>query len=252
MIRRVIILTDITDVGKTEMALRISDAELNDRVEIHFVKVKKFSIVNTIFLFRLLFDSAIEGDIFLVVMDPRYNSKSRESLYVRTKNNINCFIPNNGIISWVLNDFGIKDSYLIPVNQDNKDFPTFNGKYKYAPAINSFLKDINFVEKLTKFSIKDIVTTNINEGEVVHIDNYGNLKVYFSDKNIYKKENIKVNINDKEVDVKLSYDFNVSEDGTPVFYSGSSLDGLLELALIRDSFAEKFNVEIGDVIKIRE
>lgn len=250
--RRIIVLSDITDVGRTEMALRMITNDVLDSIDLHFVEVEKFSIVNTMFLFRLLLDSAQKDDIFLVVMDPRYNEKSRESLYVKTKNDIHCFVPNNGVISWVLKDFDLSNVYLIPKNSDNDIYPTFNGKYKFAPAINQFLKNSKYVESLAAFSRDDIVTHEVRDGAVLHIDNYGNLKIFISDKSIFKRKNLNFVIKGTEHSAIFSYDFNIDEDGKTVFYQGSSLDGLLEIALIRDSFASKYNIEVGDMITIQK
>lgn len=251
-IKNVLIITDMIDVGINEVRLRIINGLKNKLINFESVAVENFNITNGAFLLRLLADSCKGGDIFLVVLDPRFEDKPRDSICFKTRNNFFLAGPNNGVFSWVIKDFGIKECVELPLRKENLLFPTFNGKYKFSLAITKLLEGKSVKSLGKKFRKEDVFIEEIENGTIVHIDNYGNLKIKGGRPKFKLGGILEIKINKKVYPAKFGAQYFDVQEGELVVYAGSSLGGLPEIAINRGNAAKFLDVKIGDKITIIE
>lgn len=248
--RNVLIITDMNDVGINEVRLRVLEKISKQTVNFENVKVKKFSVINGSFIIRLLADSCREKDIFIIILDPRYDSKPRESICLQTQNNFYFIGPNNGILSWVIKDFKIKKCVQLPLTKENMLFPTFNGKYKFAKTAGQLINGEKFSNLGKEFSKEDIYKEKIETGTVVHIDNYGNIKIKGKRPRFKLGDIVEIKVNGRVYSIRFGLQFFDVPEGELIIYPGSSLWGLPELAINRGNASEFLKVNIGDKIDI--
>lgn len=120
-----------------------------------------------------------KGTIFLVVVDPAVGS-SRNPIFVETEQY--CFIaPDNGVLSYALEDLSYTAQKLEnPAYKLSNSSFTFHGRDVFAPAAGYAALGVrDFGEKLAEIvQLPETfmrVSDGIVEGEIVHIDHFGNL-----------------------------------------------------------------------------
>ena len=129
-----------------------------------------------------------KGTVHVAVVDPTVGS-SRRPIIVEIKN---AFLvgPDNGVLMFAAEKLGVKDVYKI----ENKDFmlpnisKTFHGRDIFAPAAAYLALGISpkkFGEKISDYVKPPFVKPKISgrkiEGEVLHIDNFGNIVTNISE-----------------------------------------------------------------------
>lgn len=247
--RKFILLTDMKDVAVSEAILRSVPNSVND-VAIIPVQVDTFDILHGAFLLRLLADSFESNDVVSIVCDPRFSDVPRESIGIELKNGVVVFGPNNGVMSWMLQDFELNKAIILPISEESKLHPTFNGKYRFAVAVNKCLSGSTFDSIGDEFDKTSIYMSKIADGTVVHIDNYGNVKIKLPLLQFERGSNVSIKLRDKVYTMKYGYDFFDVSEGEPLLYTGSSLWGLPELAINRGNFAKMYGVKVGDIVTI--
>jgi len=245
-----LLVTDMSDVGINEVRLRMLKGLDISEFNIETIVVKRFNLVHGSFITRLLTDSCDKGDIFIIVLDPRYTDKPRESICIETNSGIFYLGPNNGVLSWVIEDFGIKNCVELPIGKDNVLHPTFNGKYKFSIGVNKLLCGKKLTEIGNKFDKKKVFMNQIPEGTIVHVDNFGNLKIKGDRPKYQLGSDLSINVNGKVYYAKFGREFYDVDEGELIVYPGSSLYGLPEVAINRGSAAEYLKLDIGDKLDI--
>ena len=213
--------------------------------------MESFDTVHANFLLRLVMDSLQRGDIISVVCDPRLNDIPRDSIGLELKNGVCVVGPNNGVMSWMIDDFDIEKVIKLPISDDSKKHPTFNGKYRFAVATNQLLSGVTLEKVGERVEIDHLYRVNVAHGTVVHVDNYGNVKIKLpriEDKRVGSKVLIK--LRDRIITVTYGVEFDDVEEGESILYNGSSLWGLPELALNRGNFASTYGIRVGDFVTI--
>lgn len=240
------------DIATTEVVLR-STLGIADNIIpiIEVVSVDDFNVINAEFSLRLLADSLVAGDIVIVVCDPRIHNRPHDSLAVQLDNGIIVLGPNNGVMSWIIKDLGMQKVLELPLNAETIKHPTFNGKYKFAVAANALLKGSNFDALGANFDADKLYSDNLPEGMILHVDNYGNLKINHPRLELEKGQIVSVSANGQQYDVSFGSEFWDVDEGEMIVYSGSSLWGLPEIAVSRGSAAKKLNLKVGDIIDIK-
>ncbi|TCT17493.1 S-adenosylmethionine hydrolase [Melghiribacillus thermohalophilus] len=244
MKRKVVLITDCTDVALLEMRGAIFSNASNDNFEIEpIVNVENFSIQHAAFLTRLIAEIYPPGTIIAVIVNP--SQRRPERIIGRTKyKNLIFEGPNTGAFGWLIEDFGVEEVYEIY----DPGFVPFGGKYVHSPAIGKAASGTPINELGSVFNKQSILPSPIQEGTIVHIDNFGNakLKMNFKDENgaLYK-----VLIDDKMY--KFLYWTRMMErnDGEYIIYPGSSFD-LIELGIVRGNLAKELNLKVGDIVKV--
>jgi len=247
--RKFILLTDMKDVAVSETILRSVPNSVNN-VTIVPVFVDTFDILHGAFLLRLLADSFEPNDVVSIVCDPRFTDVPRDSIGIELKNGVTIFGPNNGVMSWLIQDFEVKSAIKLPISEESRLHPTFNGKYRFAVAVNKCLQGDSFETIGDKFDKDEIYLSKIADGTVVHVDNYGNVKIKLPALHLKRGSNVSIKLRDKVYSLRYGYEFFDVEEGDPILYTGSSLWGLPELAINRGNFATMYGVKVGDLVTI--
>ena len=243
----VVLITDCKDVAFNEMKLIIYREcwrlGVYD-VEVELIGVDEFSIINAAFITRLIAEQCSRDIIISLVINPQKHRSAR--IYGRTKNGHLFFGANTGALSWFLDEFGIDELYEI----HDPGFISFGGKYVHAPSIAKLVAGIPFEDFGKIFSLSQLAVLHIPDGTVVHIDNFGLIKIKGIMPACKENDILKININGE-------YKFNAvyskrmmgRDDKEWVLYSGSSLYGMPELGTVRfkDGYKE-MGIKIGDII----
>ena len=249
--KHVVVITDCKDVAFNEMAWIIRQECSKLGVEdpnIELVSVSEFSVINASFLVRLMAVQCLPGTIFSLVINPQKHRSAR--IYGKTKNGILFFGANTGSFNWFLKDFGVEELYEV----NDPGFISFGGKYVHAPNVAKLVAGISFDSFGKKFPVDQLSILEIPKGTVVHIDNFGLMKIMGDTPKYEENQKFKIIVNDEyKFDAVFSNRMMSKEDKIWVLYAGSSLHGLPEVGAVRhkEGFKE-MNIKIGDVITWEE
>lgn len=241
----IVFITDCIDIAYNELrATVLSTIKNRNNVVVEpLVPVAPFSIINGNFVLRLMGEAYPEGTIFSVILNP---SKQRPARLIgRTKKKNFIFAgANTGVFTWFLKEFGCKELYEL---HDPGFFP-FGGKYVHAPAITQIAMGKSLKELGKPFNLKNVVKLGMEEGTIVHIDNFGLMKFYSKlPPNIAEGDVYVLQINEKTINAVYAKRMMSREDGEWVIYPGSSL-GLPELGKVRENGTQELGTKIGDRI----
>ncbi|MBP9751785.1 MAG: SAM-dependent chlorinase/fluorinase [Candidatus Moranbacteria bacterium] len=245
--RHVIIVSDCKDVAFNEMKWAIlgecHTMGINS-VDIELVPVHEFSIINAAFLARLMAECCLPGTVISVVINPQKNRSAR--IFGETTNGIKFFGANTGALSWLLKDFHIQEVHEI----HDPGFVSFGGKYVHAPNIAKLVANIPFSDLGLKFPLKSLTDLDIKDGTIVHIDNFGLMKIKGETPVFEDGDQLKVCRNgDYILDAVFAKRMMSKNDKEWVLYAGSSLNSMPELGTVR--YAEGYkeiSAEIGDIL----
>lgn len=242
MKRKVVIITDCTDVAFLEIRGAIYSNTINDEYEIEpIVEVKEYSIENASFLVRLIAEIYPKGTVINVVVHP---SKIRgERVVGRTANKEIVFEgTNTGAFGWLIEDLGCNELYEL----HDPGFVPFGGKYVHAPAVGKILSGIPLNMLGREFNKSLIRDVKRDKGTILHIDNFGNVK-FVGDIEGEDGDRFIVRINDKEYPAVFCTRMMEREDGELVVYPGSSM-GFPEIGIVRDNAANAMNIHWSDKV----
>ena len=192
--------------------------------------------------------------IHVVVVDPGVGS-GRKAVILKT-NTAYFVAPDNGVLSYVLNDS------LKAVEITNSDFwrekvsPTFHGRDIFAPVAAHLSLGVKFTEfgkplgSLTTLPLSQPNRTEADGlvGHIIHVDNFGNLITDIKSGDLPQaKESLAIEIGGKLIsDLSLTYD----ESSGLLALIGS--DGYLEVAVKGGSASDFLGAKIGDEVKVKE
>ena len=201
--------------------------------------------------------------IHVIVVDPEVGSP-RKPLLIVTENHY--FIgPDNGVFSHIIEAH--RNSYIFRVihitathNYIQPEGPTFHGRDVFAPVAAWFSKGIDsskFGEIIDDYVVLPLPKTmvkneNIFEGEVVHIDSFGNAMTNITKNDIEKlspehyKEKLKVIYRDQQI--KFVYYYAEVEDSRLSAIINSF--GFLELFCYRGNASGTQNIKVGDKVSV--
>lgn len=243
----VVVITDCKDVAFNEMR-RIVINECSKlgagEVEVELVSVAEFSLINAAFLTRLMADYYFEDTVFSIVINPQKHRSAR--IYGELNNGIKFFGANTGVLSWVLNDFGYKSLYEV----HDPGFISFGGKYVHAPNVAKLVAGRPMDSFGKPFNKEELASLDISEGTIVHIDNFGLLKIMGETPKFEEGQKFIISINGEEkFEAKFSNRMMTQDDKDWVLYAGSSLYSLPELGTVRYAEGYKeFGIKIGDKV----
>ena len=259
--RHLLIITDCVDIALNELYATVSTTlnELwdNNIVISPIANVKEFSIINWNFISRLLSESYNPKELTILAVVNSLDSSvdTRARIAIKLKNWIQLVWANTWIFSWLIDDFWISE--VVETNNfwlNWKSFISFGWKYIHSPiaAKLAFYWDINKV-KLRDFPLKKLVKITKKKWEIVHIDNFWNIKMLYSE-NEFKAEvwdEFKIYINNNFIsNATYTNSMKEHEDWEIVIYKWSSF-WLLELACVRKlNFSSYIWANIWDLVKI--
>lgn len=251
MNKKIVIITDCVDIASIE--LRATIGNLLDKHGAHDIQiepvvgVKSFSIINGSFFLRLLAECYPEGTIFLVVVNP-LKIRPKRVICVTKKKKFTIVGADTGLMDWTLRDFGLDKKYEI----NDPGFVSFGGKYVHAPVTAKIALGEDLEKLGKKLSIEQVTPRLVDallKNVVVHVDNFGLIKISNIVENLEIGKKYLVRINKKEIIVKYDSRMMSNETGDWILYKGSSL-GLLEIGKVRENGAIELGIHEGDSVYI--
>lgn len=248
MKQKVVVLTDCVDVAWHEIRGSIYSNCNNYDVQIEpVVPVDSYSIVNVNFLVKLIAEIYPEGTIICVIVNPL--KERTERIVGRTKKkNIIFEGTNTGAFGWLVEDFGCEELYELY----DPGFVPFGGKYVHSPAVGKIASGIPISELGNPFDINKLRYVEKEIGTVMHIDNFGNLKLFHKFENEPQDgEKYEIEFNDKKLETIYNTRMMARDDGELIIYPGSSF-GYTEIGTVRGDFAKEYDVKNGNIVKIKK
>ncbi len=183
-----------------------------------------------------------KNTIFLCVVDPGVGGK-RQCLAIKTKNYF--FVgPDNGLMYKAAAEDKVIEAVQLPIKNASM---TFHGRDVFAKAAAQLEKGI----KIEKLGQKTIIKTKLDfylkgrEGEVVKIDNFGNIIT-----NLNSLHKSSYNMKTKNFNQNLSFyeTYEYAPQNKLFLIEGSS--NTLEISIKNSNASKELNLKIGDKIRI--
>ena len=220
-------------------------------------EVAKFDVRAGAFILASVAPYFPAGTIHLAVVDPGVGTQ-RRAILIQTKKSF--FVgPDNGVLFLAAQNQGIEHIYHI----SNQKFmlqsvsSTFHGRDVFAPAAAYLDRDV----KPTEFGaeIKDTVSPEFSKvkwangslmGEVMHIDDFGNIITNINQTDIARKQTKIIKVELPRISLQLAFGKTYADAKAkePISIIGSH--GFLEIALNRGNAARKFKAKAGDKIVV--
>ncbi|WP_456418720.1 SAM hydrolase/SAM-dependent halogenase family protein [Methanocaldococcus infernus] len=179
--------------------------------------------------------------IHIAVVDPTVGSE-RRSIVVETEN---FFLvgPDNGLFTYLIEDFKVKNIYKIDESQYCPS-KTFHGRDVYAVVgAEIFINDFKFEGE----RIKEIVKLDY-KNRVIHIDRFGNIILGIRDFNLRPGDEVEIVFNgEKKIVAKFVESYYQGKEG---FICLRNSEGFLEVAKFMDSANKYLNVKHGDRVEV--
>ncbi len=219
--------------------------------------VDKFNIRAGAFMLAAAASHFPKGTVHVAVVDPEVGSK-RRSIIVQTEHSF--FVgPDNGLLVLAAEAEGIaciheieNRRYMLPHVSS-----TFHGRDIFAPtaahlangvAITEFGRQIT--DPIKPNFAKVTRTPQSLEGQVLHVDNFGNIitNIHTRDVAAFDEAWVQVELQSQRYQMKVSRTYADAKPQEPLALIGSH--SYLEIALNQGSAAEKFAVKTGDKITL--
>jgi S-adenosylmethionine hydrolase len=243
--RKVVIITDCTDVAFLEMRGAIYSNAFNEDFVIEpIIQADAFSIVNGSFLLRLVAEIYPKDTLISIILNP-LKLRTERIAGITERKNIIFEGTNTGVFGWLLRDFGCKE--LIELYDPG--FVPFGGKYVHSPAIGKIVSGVDLRELGKPFAIEKIRDVKLEQGTIVHIDNFGNMKLILDLDNPQDGDRYVAHIGETKINLIYWQRMMERENGEWVIYKGSSF-GLTEIGQVRARGALDLNIRSGDTIKV--
>ena len=227
------IITITTDLGDGFATSQLKVIVAGLGYDSHLVEnhdVEPFSIVEGAYGIWQLAKFCPPGTIHVGIVDPGVGSE-RAGIVIKTKSF--WFIgPDNGLLYPAAVADGIEKVWKINNGADISN--TFHGRDIFIKQAVRLARD----EEPGGEEIKDILKLEFTEGQIVHIDHYGNAKIFD------KVQGSRFKVQGKNI--PLVKTFSDVGEGEPLVLNGSS--DLLELAVNLGSAKERFGLKLGEVI----
>lgn len=246
------LITITTDFGDSFAAaqLRAVTASLEfDGSLIENHDVSSFSIVEGAFQVLTLSRFCPNGTIHVGVVDPGVGS-DRAGIIIQSKDN--WYVgPNNGLLyqaankDGILNLWKLKESYISDYVSN-----TFHGRdvfVKAAVYLAHGKRPEDFQSK--RIAISDLVKNSFQDGQVLHVDHYGNVKIQWNNKlSVGRKLSLK--LKEENLEAPIVKTFSDVEKGRPLALLGSN--DTLELAINLGNIANKYSIQTEEILDIIE
>ncbi len=257
------IITLTTDFGLrdpyvAEMKAVILRISLNVTIVDITHNIEKFNIRMGAYVLASASRYFPKGTIHVTVVDPSVGTK-RQPLLIQTKHGI--YIgPDNGVLALAAKNQEIKHIYKI----SNREFMlpkvshTFHGRDIFAPAAAHLAKGTSPMK--FGLEIREIVTPKFAKitrkkdtlmGEVIHIDDFGNIITNFKEKEL-KLMNIKdvVNIKLENIRLRLKLCESYAEVKPHGLLALIGSHDFFEISINQGSAAEVFKIRSGDKVTL--
>ncbi|TYB95667.1 MAG: SAM-dependent chlorinase/fluorinase [Kosmotoga sp.] len=221
--------------------------------------VKEYNIRQAAHILQRVCKDFPSQSIFLVVVDPSVGT-SRKPICMKTKNDMFFVGPDNGVFSFVGNNFGVKEVRIL----ENQDYfygssPTFHGRDIFAPVaaylasgvkireLGSLLMNYEILRYRKPQKIGDTI-----RGEIAYYDHFGNLETNIPGKYVEEFLDhdafLKIGQNQYETTFCRTY-FDV-RPGQLLIHTDSS--GFVEIAINEGNAQKMLGAKAGELLEIEK
>lgn len=233
------ITTDLDQFAHAQLKAVISASDFNGKI-IENHSVTPFSITEGAFQIKTISEFCPNDSVHLGIVDPGVGS-DRAGIIIQTEKSF--FVgPDNGLFWPAASEEKIISTWQIDENYFGKGSNTFHGRDYFIKAA-LLLAQENKPENFNCLPTRSIQKLNFTHGQVLHIDNYGNIKIYFP--NLDSQE---LHLRTRNIKIPVVKTFSDVPQGKPLAYWGSS--NTLELAINLGNAAKEFNIKQGDILEI--
>jgi S-adenosyl-L-methionine hydrolase (adenosine-forming) len=183
------------------------------------------------------------GTVHLGIVDPGVGS-SRRGTIIKTKS-FWLVGPDNGLLYPAASKNSIEKVWQIHESKISQNISnTFHGRDVFIKAAVFLAKGLK-PEEFGCISIptESLKTLEYENGQVLHIDHYGNVKIYV--KKLASQEEL---LRIKNLKVPFVKTFSDVPEGQPLAYIGSH--STLELAINLGNAAKQYNITVNDTLSI--
>lgn len=217
--------------------------------------VEKFNIKMAAFLLASASRYFPKGTIHVAVVDPGVGTK-RSPILIET-NNAYYIGPDNGVLMLAAQAEGIKHVYKITDKKLMlpKMSYTFHGRDVFAPAaahLANGVKPHDFGPELRRYEVPRFAKVSFRAnrlyGEVIHIDDFGNIITNITKKNLDKiRAKPKETLNIKLKNAAMNLKFCAAYGDVPTNHSLVLIAShdFLEIATNQGNAAKKLRVRVG-------
>lgn len=221
-------------------------------------EIAKFNIRMGAYVLASVAPYLPEGTIHVAVVDPGVGTRRRPIL-IQTKHG--SFVgPDNGLLIPAAKVQGITDIHEItnPRLMLPRVSNTFHGRDVFAPAAAHLANDVTLAEFGPE--IRDVLKPDFAKvklrkgaliGEVLHVDNFGNIITNISGKevtHITATSVVNIELPNQKLKLKFGKSYGEAKYQEALALIGSH--GYLEIALNQGNAAEKFKANPRDKIKL--
>lgn len=217
--------------------------------------VKKFDVRMSAFILASAAPYFPQGTIHLAIVDPTVGTE-RRSIVVET--NAGFLVgPDNGILILTAQNQGIKHIHQI-INSKfilPKVSCTFSGRDVFAPVAAYLDKGVppheigpEITDPVTPTFAKVKKIGKTLRGEILHIDDFGNIITNINPKEIGAHRTLKINFPKVTLRTIFAHTYAKAKPNEPLAIVGSH--NFLEVALNQGNAAEKFFVKTGDSVEV--
>lgn len=206
------------------------------------------------------------GTVFLAIVDPGVGTE-RKPLLVVTQNDKYFIAPDNGILTMVINEMGVKKVYELKNNKyfrPGKISKDFHGRDIFSPVAAHIASGHSVSEVGPELNPKDLVMLPIKKsrvenktaiGYVVYINQYGNIIVNitqddFDALGIKLGDDVNVKIGDKTQEIKVGTTYGDVPEGDWVCFI--ACNDVLEIAVNWGNANEFFQTELNSIVELKK
>ena len=224
-------------------------------------EIEKFNIRMGAFVLASATPYFPAGTIHVAVVDPGVGTK-RRPIIVETKRSYYVG-PDNGLLMLAAQKEGI--GYVYHVNNPQYMLPrvsrTFHGRDIFAPAAAHLAKGSppsEFGPEIQDYTLPEFAKPHVRKGEllgeVLHIDDFGNVVSNISEEDLEKMGiregcSLRVKLDGKTLTLKFCSAYGEVAAKTPLAIIGSS--DFLEISINQGTASRTFKAKIGDPIVIQ-
>ena len=223
-------------------------------------EIEKFNIRMGAFVLASATPYFPAGTIHVAVVDPGVGTK-RRPIIVETK--CSYYVgPDNGLLMLAAQKEGVGHVYY--VNNPQYMFPrvsrTFHGRDIFAPVAAHLAKGNSpsaFGPEIQNYALPEFAKPCVRKGElfgeVLHIDDFGNVVSNISEEDlekmgIHEGGSLRVKLDDKTLTLKLCSAYGEVPAKTPLTIIGSN--DFLEVSINQGSASRIFKAKIGNPLRV--
>lgn len=204
------------------------------------------------------------GTVFVAIVDPGVGTE-RRPIVLRTEDDKFFVGPDNGLFTFVAQEFGVKAVYQIT----NKDFMrpgpisfSFHGRDIFTPTaarIAAGRKASDVGPAISDFVVLDVKPARLEDGkligEVVLVDQYGNMQANISRDLVAKlglkfNDKVRVTVGDKTIESRFVNTYGDVPEGSDLIFVAST--EWVEISVNMGSAKDRFGGDIGSQVIIEK